>query len=63
LLDCVLEPLCLAVTGMGSRGVADGTVRIHPNDGLAVFVPSIHLSGVKPKAAEARTADMGGRCT
>ncbi len=58
LLNCSLEPLGLAVTGVCGRGMADGTVRVHPNDGLTVFLPRIHLSGVKPKAAEARTADV-----
>lgn len=57
LLNRSLEPLGLAVTGVGGRGMADGTVRVHPNDRLA-FLPRIHLSGVMPKAAEARTAGV-----
>ena len=58
MLDCSLKPLGLTITGVGGRGTADGTIRVHPNDGLTVLLPRKHLSGVKPKAEEARTAGV-----
>ena len=48
LADCHVEALGLAVTRERGRGVAYGTVRVHPDDGLArlgvVVVAGIHLS-------------------
>ncbi len=48
LADCHVKALGLAVTRERGRGVAYGTVRIHPDDGLArlgvVVVAGIHLS-------------------
>jgi len=58
LLNCGLQPLSLAITGVDGWGMADGTVWVHPNDGLSVFLPGIHLSGGEPKATEAGTAGM-----
>lgn len=45
LLDSHFEALCLAVAGHRGRGMADGAVRIHPDDGLApLCISGVHLS-------------------
>ncbi len=53
LADCHVKALGLAVTRERGRGVAYGTVRVHPDDGLArlgvVVVAGIHLSGGRRK--------------
>lgn len=52
MLDSNLEPFRLAIAGEAGRSVADSTVRVHSDDGLAGFMfPGIHLSGVKPEVA------------
>jgi hypothetical protein len=45
LADGHFQPLCLALAGHGGRGLADGTVRIHPDDAfprLGIIVSGIH---------------------
>lgn len=51
------EALGLAIAGKVGGSMADGTVWVHSDEGLAVvFVfPGIHLSGVVPKAVEGDT--------
>lgn len=66
MLDSNLEALRLAIAGQTGWSVADGTVRVHSDDGLAGFMfPGIHLSGVKPEVVGRRAGmwkvvNMGG---
>lgn len=49
--DSDFKTLGLAIAGEVGGSMADGTVRVHSDDGLAAFVfPGIHLSGVAPEA-------------
>lgn len=45
LFNSHFEAFCLAVTGHRGRSMADGAVRIHPDDGLArLGISGVHLS-------------------
>lgn len=66
LFDGDLETFGLTVASPASRSMADSTIRVHSDDGLALFMfPGIHFSGVKPKLAGRRAGmwevvNMGG---